>query len=189
MPLLLAADVENDAALVHHDQPVAVLDRVCHVVGDHQRGQLVLVDDFIGQIEHLGRRGRVQRGGVLVKQQQLWLSQRGHHQRQRLALSAGEQTDLCGHAILQTEIQGLEQLVIGGRLVLGDAPAKSALLAAAHGQGHVLDQLHVGGGAHHRVLEYAADQKGALVLGQSCQIVAVEHDAALIHAPHTGDRV
>ena len=34
----IAADIENDTAVVHHDQAVAVGDSVTHIMGDHQCG-------------------------------------------------------------------------------------------------------------------------------------------------------
>ena len=88
-------------ALVHHDQAVAVLDGVLHVVGDHQGGQVVFLDDFFGEGQHLGGRLGVQGRGVLVQQQELWLFQRCHQQRDRLALAAGEEPHLAGHAVFQ----------------------------------------------------------------------------------------
>ncbi len=100
---LLAPHVQDDPALVHHDQTVAVADRVAHVVGDHQRGQMLLGHDAVRQLQHLRGGGGVERGGVLVEQQQLGPAQRGHQQRQRLALTAGEQPDLDGQTLLQPE--------------------------------------------------------------------------------------
>ena len=45
---------------------------------------------FSDRRQHLGRRLGVQGGGVLVQQQELWLFQGRHQQRDRLALAAGE---------------------------------------------------------------------------------------------------
>lgn len=70
---LLTLDIEDDVALVHHDEAVAVNDGVLHVVGDHHGGELVFAHDAVRQLEHLGRRRGVERRGVLVEQQQLRL--------------------------------------------------------------------------------------------------------------------
>ena len=91
---LLTLDIEDDVALVHHDEAVAMHDGVFHVVGNHHGGELILAHDAVRQLEHLGRRRGVERRGVLVEQEQLRLLQGGHEQRQRLALAAGEQADL-----------------------------------------------------------------------------------------------
>ena len=81
------------------------MDGVAHIVGDHQRGQVVLPDQAVGDVhDPLGRLG-IQRRGVLVQQQQLGLLQGGHQQRQRLTLSAGEGAYLGGQAVLQTQTQ------------------------------------------------------------------------------------
>ena len=81
------------------------MDGVAHIVGDHQRGQVVLPDQAVRDIhDPLGRLG-IQRRGMLVQQQQLGLLQGGHQQRQRLTLSAGEGAHLGGQAILQTQTQ------------------------------------------------------------------------------------
>mgnify|MGYP000982727252 CR=1 FL=1 len=81
------------------------MDGIAHIVGDHQRGQVVLPDQAVRDIhDPLGRLG-IQRRGVLVQQQQLGLLQGGHQQRQRLTLSAGEGAYLGGQAVLQTQTQ------------------------------------------------------------------------------------
>ena len=81
------------------------MDGIAHIVGDHQRGQVVLPDQAVRDIhDPLGRLG-IQGSGVLVQQQQLGLLQGGHQQRQRLPLSAGEGAHLGGQAILQTQTQ------------------------------------------------------------------------------------
>ena len=67
--LFLTRDIEDDAALVQHDEAVAVLDGVAHVVRDHQRGELTLAHDAVGQLHDLGGGLRIERGGVLVEQQ------------------------------------------------------------------------------------------------------------------------
>ena len=150
---------------MHHDEAVAQANRVVHVVRDHERREPSLGDDLLGEVEDLLGRLGVKGGRVLVKQQQLGVGERGHEQRERLALAAGEQADLGRHARLQAQAQRGEQLGVLLLLLGGDAPGKTALLAAALGQREVLGNLHVCGGAAHRVLEHAAQELGALWLG------------------------
>ena len=59
-------------------------------------------------------------------------------------------------------------------------------LAAAAGQRQIFFNLHGGGGAGHRILEYAADVLGPLVLRQAGDINAVNDDLAAVHRPDTG---
>ena len=71
--LLLALDINNHFALVHHDKTVAVLDGIVHIVRYHERGERVLVDYALGEVKHLCGGFRVEGGCVLVEQQHLWL--------------------------------------------------------------------------------------------------------------------
>ena len=60
--LFIARDVVDDVTLVHHDEAVAVLDGVLHVVGDHHGGQVVLLNDLRREGQHLeGGLGETQR--------------------------------------------------------------------------------------------------------------------------------
>ena len=122
-------------AFVHHDQAITQTDGVVHIVRDHERGQVVLVDDLLGQVEHLRCRLGVEGRGVLVEQQQAWLGERGHQQGECLALAAREQADLGVEARVQTEVQALEQLNVLVLLDFGDAPRKTATLTATLGEG------------------------------------------------------
>ena len=63
------------------------------------------------------------------------------------------------------------------------------MLAAPGGEGEVLLDLHVRGGAGHRILKHAAEERRALVLGQAGDVRAVEHDFALVDRPDAGDGV
>ena len=89
---LLTGHIDDDLAVVHHDETVAVGNGVLHVVGNHQRGQLILLHDALGSFQHLSSGFGVKGGGVLVQEQQLGLHKACHQQGQRLALSAGEQS-------------------------------------------------------------------------------------------------
>ena len=68
---LLTRNVHDDASGVHHDSAVSKLQRRLHVVRDHHAGQAVLLDNALCEPQHRLRRGRVERGRVLVKEQQL----------------------------------------------------------------------------------------------------------------------
>ena len=88
---------------------------------------------------------------MLVQQQELGLFEGRHQQRDSLALTAGEQTDLAGHTVFQPQIQRFEQLVVFVVLLLRDADLERAGKTPAGRQGQVLVDLHRRGGAHHRV--------------------------------------
>ena len=66
--LVLTGDVQSDVALVHHDKPVAMGDGIPHIVGDHQGGKVVPLDDLLCSVQNFGRCLGVQGGGVLVQQ-------------------------------------------------------------------------------------------------------------------------
>ena len=187
--LLFPGDIIDDVALVHHDQAVAVLDGILHVVGDHHGGQVVFLHDLGREGQHLERRLGVQSGGVLIQQQELGLVHSSHKQGQCLALTAGQQAHAGGQAVLQAQVQALEQFTVALPFGLGDADPQAAPLAAPGGQGKVLLDLHGGGGAGHGVLEHAADVGGALVLPQFGHVGAVNDDLAAVHGPHTGHSV
>ena len=87
------------------------------------------------------------------------------------------------------EAETAEQLAVLLLFFFRHAPGKTAALAAAGGEGEVLFDPHRGGGAHHRVLEHAADILCALVVGQRGDVLAVEDDAPVIHRPDTGHSV
>ena len=186
---LLAADIQNDLAGIHHNQPVAVGDGVLHIVGDHQRGQLSLLNKAVGKLQHLGSGFGVQGGGVLIQQQHLRLFHDGHQQGKRLPLPAGKQPDLGGKPILQPQIQLREKpaegLTVGG----GDGPLESPAFAAAGGQRHIFFDPHIGGGAHHRVLKNTAEKPCPLFLRKMGNILPVDGNAALIHREGPGDGI
>ena len=158
-------------------------------MGDHQRCEVVFLNDFLRESQHLGGRLGVQCGRVLIKQQQLGLLQRSHQQRDRLTLAAGQQTHLAGHALLQPQIERLEQLIVGIMLLLCDADLQRAGQAAAGRQRKIFIDLHGSRRAHHRVLKHTADVFGALMLRKACHILPVNKDLAHIHRPDTGHGV
>ena len=66
---LLARDVVDNLSLVHHDEAVSQANCIVHVVGNHQRCEMVLCDHLLGKIEDLLRSLGVERCGVLVEQE------------------------------------------------------------------------------------------------------------------------
>ena len=159
---------------------------VTHVVGDHQGGEPVPLDDLLRGVQHFGRRLGVQGGGVLVQEEELGLDQAGHEEGEGLALSAGEEPHLGGEPVLQAQVQDLEELPVLLTFTGGDARLQAAGFAPPGGQSQVFLDLHGGGGAHHGVLEDPPDVLGPLVLGQVGDVDAVDGDGAGIHRPHPG---
>ena len=139
-----------------------------------------------GDLQHLLRRSRVQRRRVLVQQQQLGGIHGCHEQRQGLALSAGQQAHRLAHPVLQPHVQQGQTVLkpLPVRLRHGGEPP-----AAARGQGQILLNGHVGGGAPHGVLEQPADLAAALVGGQIGDVLPVQGDGALVHIEVPGDGV
>ena len=98
-----AAYIQDDAASVHHDQAIAKRQRMLHVVGNHQGGELCLGDRLgCGGHDDVGG-ARVKRRRMFVKQQSLRDTQDRHQQRQGLALTARKQAHFGRHAVFQTQ--------------------------------------------------------------------------------------
>ena len=159
-------------------------DGVPHVVGDHHGGETVFPHDAVGKLENLGRRCGIERGGMLVEQQQPGLLKRRHQQRYRLPLAAGEKPDLRCKPILQTEIQLAELFAVHIALVAADVPAKPELFAAPVGESEILLELHIRGGAHHRVLKDAPDERRALIVRETGDVVPVDDDRTAVNRPY-----
>ena len=64
--LFFALHINDDLALVEHDQAVAVGDGIPHIVGDHQSGEMVLRYDFVGQFQNLCCGLGIQSGSVQI---------------------------------------------------------------------------------------------------------------------------
>ncbi len=65
----------------------------------------ILCHDAAGQLQHEIGGARVERGGVLVQQQDARGLQRRHQQADRLALAAREQADAVGQPVFQPQAQ------------------------------------------------------------------------------------
>ena len=176
---LLAADVQHDVAMVHHQCTVAQSQRVVHIVGDHQAGQVVFGHDLFRQFQHLVRRGGVQGGGVLVQQQQFRRDQRGHQQGQCLALAAGQQAHRLLHPVLQAKAQLGEFFRKEVAVLLRDAgEGRRVPRCPQEGQRKIFLNGHMRGRAAQRVLEHPTDGLGALVVWQKGDIFARQRDGA-----------
>jgi hypothetical protein len=57
------------SALVHHDRSISLLQRLLHVVSNHQRRQRVFSHDLIRNVDDLVRGARIERGSVLIEKQ------------------------------------------------------------------------------------------------------------------------
>ena len=129
MRALLARHVEHHLTLLHHGAR-AVVQRLAHRVRDHQRGQPVFGHDLVGQLQHEGRRLRIERGGVLVQQQHVRRPQRRHQQADGLALPAGRQAHAVAQALFQPQVQ-VRQLVAQQRAQPGPHGAAQAAVLTA----------------------------------------------------------
>ena len=129
--LLLTADINDNTTGIHHNQTVAVLDGILHVMRYHQCGEIVACDDLFGDLQHFICGFRIERCGMLVEQQQIRLAQGGHQQGQRLTLTAGQQTNLTGHAVLQSQTERCQLFAVQLAFLVRNAGAEAALLTAA----------------------------------------------------------
>ena len=104
----------------------------------HQCGEIVACDNLFGDLQHLICGFRIERCGMLVEQQQIRLAQGGHQQGQRLTLTAGQQTNLTGHAILQSQTERCQLFAVQLAFLVRNAGAEAALLTAAVCQRQIL---------------------------------------------------
>ena len=101
--LFFTSAIEDDSAFLHHDKAVAIGNRILHVVGYHQRRNVVVVDDLIGQFHHRFRGFWVEGGRMLIEQEKLGRPHRRHEEGDRLSLPARETADFGIESILQPE--------------------------------------------------------------------------------------
>ena len=62
--LFLTADINDNVTGIHHNQTVAVLDGILHVMRYHQCGEIVACDDLFGDLQHLICGFRIERCGM-----------------------------------------------------------------------------------------------------------------------------
>ena len=119
--LFFSGYINDDAALVHHDQAVTMLNGIFQVMGDHQGRQVVFLDDTVSSFKNLGGCLGVQSCRVFVQQQEFGFHKTCHQQCQRLTLTAGKQSNFAGEAVFQTQIKDFQPLNIFLTLCLGNA--------------------------------------------------------------------
>ena len=187
---LRAGDIEHDAAGIHHERARAEFERLVHIVRDHEAGDAALGHDAAREREHLVGRDGVERGRVLVEQQQLGRDHGGHEQRQRLTLAAGEQADGRVHAVLQPHVELGERIAEKVAVLTGHAAEEHVPVRRAQvGHGEVLLDGHVRRGALERVLEQVANAAAALIRRQERDVPPVKRDGAGIHIKHAGNGI
>ena len=150
---------------------------------------MVLTDDFLGKGQDLRGGLRIEGRGMLIEQEQVRTLQGRHQQGQGLALTTGQEADLTGHTTLEAEAETLERILIELPLLLGNRPAETSALPSAEGEGHILLDLHVGGGTLHRILEYASDVLRTLALRLLRDVLTIDLDDAGIDRIGTGDHI
>lgn len=64
--LLFPCYIVDDPTFVHHNQTVADLNRIFHVMGNHKRGQILFIYDLFGEIEDFAGCFGIEGGGVFV---------------------------------------------------------------------------------------------------------------------------
>ena len=78
--LVFPAQFHNDLALMHHDEAVTQVQSLFHIVGHHQGGQSVARHQLLSLAGNQLGTCRIQSRRVFIKQQNLRLSEHGHHQ-------------------------------------------------------------------------------------------------------------
>lgn len=183
---LRPAQVMQDLPTVHHDDAVAEMDRLLHRMGDHQSGQFVALDDFMGEPNDLVSALGIKRCRMLVQQQEVGLEPGSHEQRERLALSAGEAADGVVDAVLQAHVEGSDAVANLLAQIRIECPAETAGLAASGGHGQVLRDRHGGSRTTEGVLENATDEARPTMLWKSSDVLVRQRDATGIDQEGAG---
>ena len=90
----------DQPAVAHHRDAVGDLRDHAHVVGDEQHGGAVIALQVADQGQDLLLRGDVERGGRLVRDQELRLEHQRHRDHDALALAAGQAVRVGGEDAL-----------------------------------------------------------------------------------------
>src|SRR5437899_5349075 len=108
--LFLAANVVDDLAAVHHDEAVAERGGLLHRVGDHESGEAVALHDLVGEGDDLVGALGIERGGVLVEEEQAGFAPGRHEECERLTLAAREAADGVVEAVLEIHVEGADDV-------------------------------------------------------------------------------
>ena len=177
---LLAGDIEDDLAAVHHDGAVADVEGAFEIVGDHEGGDVVLVHDVVGQAHDGLGADWVEGGGVLVQEEHIGHDDGGHDEGEGLALAAGEGADFDVHAILKAHAKAGEVFAEEVAVFLRQREAQRPDAAGGVGESEVFLDGHVRRAAAQRILEEAADDARAFVRWQIGDVLPFEVDAPSI---------
>ncbi|CAM2156867.1 hypothetical protein PT2222_30177 [Paraburkholderia tropica] len=186
---LLAGHVEHHLALMQHHGALTVIERLAHAVRDHHRREFRFFDDARREFEHERGGLRIERGRVLVEQQNARWLQRRHQQTHGLALAAREQPDAVGQTIFQAQIQQPQLVAKQLAILLFQRRTEAAPLAARHRERHVLLDRERLAGARHRVLKHACDQMRAVPGLLLRDVLAVDRDRAFVDHLVAADRI
>ena len=146
---------------------------ILHIMGNHQGGQVIPVNDLFRDIQNLCRCFRIKRRRMLVKEQKSGLFQGCHKQGQRLALASGKEADFAGHAEFQSELQNFQLFLILFSFLLRNSQPEGAVASPPCRQCQIFFYLHIGGSSRHRVLKHAPQIFGPFIFRQLGHIDAV----------------
>ena len=125
---------------------------------------------------------------MFIQKQQLGRHQGGHQQRQRLPLTAGQQTHRGVHPVFQSQTQHGKLFPETFPVCLADHGKRGCVGGCPHiRQRQVFLNGHIGGSALQRILEKAADILAALEIGKMGDILAIQNHTAAIRGKGTGD--
>src|SRR5699024_2406258 len=113
----------------------------------------------------------------------------GHEQGECLTLTAGQEPDLGGEAVLEAQFERLELLAEPRPARGAGARPESPPPPAQQGQREVLLDREGRRGPGQRILEHAADIPGALVVRHPVHVPAVDPDGPRVGEKLAGDRV
>ncbi len=142
-----------DLTIFKDNQPVAVLDGVLQVVGDHQGRQVVLGDSLVRGVEEVLTGVGVEGGGVFIQQEDVWPLEGSHQETQGLPLATGEGARCGGHPVFQAVIHGCGQLGKAGHVFLEFSQGEVAAFPPFCCQQQVFCHRHPGRRSQLGVLE------------------------------------
>ncbi len=133
---------------------------------DHHRRKVILLDNPVREGKDLLCSLRVECCRMLVKKQYFRLFERCHQKRQSLSLTAGEESHLDSHSVLESQFEGSEGIVVDFSLLSAYTPLKASFLPPAVSKSHVLLNEHIGCSSHHRVLKDTPQHQCSLIVGK-----------------------
>ncbi len=131
----------------------------------------------------------IERRRVFIQQQQLGFQPRGHQQRQRLALAAGERTDGVVETAFQPHLERGDTFPQRFHQMRRQSPAEPTRMPTSARQRKIFSDRHRGRGAAERVLKHAADEPRTFVLRPFCDVVIGKPYGAFIDVERTRDGI